>query len=141
MKELRIINNEHIKNYDKKYRTENKDKINLERRNRYKNNPQHNLKVKLRSRIRAALLGKVKSKHTMELLGCDIIFFQKYFEDLFTEGMCWEKVYNGEIHIDHIIPCDAFDLTNIEEQMLCFNYKNLQPLWHKDNLRKGVKIQ
>jgi len=44
---------------------------------------------------------------------------------------------NGEIHIDHIIPCEVFDLTIKEHQLVCFNYKNLQPLWSKDNLSKN----
>ena len=40
-------------------------------------------------------------------------------------------------HIDHIKPCASFDLTDVNQQMECFNYKNLQPLWAKDNLAKG----
>jgi hypothetical protein len=40
-------------------------------------------------------------------------------------------------HIDHIIPCSAFNLTDIEQQQKCFNYKNLQPLWQEENFRKG----
>jgi len=37
--------------------------------------------------------------------------------------------YNGkgmkEWHIDHIIPCDKFDLSDPKQQEECFNYKNL----------------
>jgi hypothetical protein len=57
---------------------------------------------------------------------------------MFTEGMSWDNY--GEWHIDHILPCSSFDLADIEQQKICFNYKNLQPLWAEDNLRKGAKI-
>jgi hypothetical protein len=63
---------------------------------------------------------------------------KNYLEKQFTCGMNWENM--GEWHIDHIIPCSSFDLTNIEQQMKCFHYSNLQPLWAKDNLSKSNKI-
>ena len=46
---------------------------------------------------------------------------------------------NPHAKIDHIIPCAAFDLTKPENQKKCFHYSNTQPLWAKDNLRKGDK--
>ena len=45
----------------------------------------------------------------------------------------------GEWHIDHIKPCSLFNLELEEEQLECFNYKNLQPLWAIDNIKKGNK--
>ena len=30
-----------------------------------------------------------------------------------------------------------FDLTREDHQMLCFNYRNLRPLWFTDNHSKG----
>lgn len=50
--------------------------------------------------------------------------------------MTWEN--HGEWHIDHIVP---LDLGNNEEEILQLNYyKNLQPLWAKENISKGNKI-
>ena len=57
----------------------------------------------------------------------------------FTEDMSWEAFRDGKIHIDHIVPCFAFDLTDEAEQKRCFHYTNLQPLWAKENLRKGTR--
>jgi hypothetical protein len=34
----------------------------------------------------------------------------------------------------------SFDLTDIEQQRLCFHFTNLQPLWKLDNLRKGTRM-
>jgi len=41
--------------------------------------------------------------------------------------MNWKN--HGDWHIDHIYPCSKFYLNDPEEQKICFNYKNLAPLW------------
>lgn len=96
----------------------------------------------LRARIRVAIKkGKgYKSEKTQELLGCDFETVKKHLEEQFKEGMSWENHGKNGWHIDHIIPCASFDLTDPEEQRKCFHYTNLQPLWAKDNLEKGDKI-
>jgi hypothetical protein len=43
-------------------------------------------------------------------------------------------------HIDHIIPCKAFDLTIPEQQRQCFHYTNLQPMFAMANLSKRARI-
>lgn len=43
-------------------------------------------------------------------------------------------------HIDHIIPCNAFDLSDESQQKKCFHFSNLQPLWAFENLSKGDRI-
>jgi hypothetical protein len=42
-------------------------------------------------------------------------------------------------HIDHIIPCKAFDFKKPQEIFLCFHWKNCQPMWGIDNMRKGAR--
>lgn len=82
----------------------------------------------------------VKADHTMDLLGCSPEFFKRHIESQFQEGMSWENQGKGGWHLDHIIPCDYFDLSDPEQQKICFNYKNLQPLWERDNLSKSNKL-
>jgi len=45
--------------------------------------------------------------------------------------------YGSVWHVDHIIPCDAFDLTRENEQLRCFNWRNLQPMFAAQNIAKG----
>lgn len=51
--------------------------------------------------------------------------------------MSWSNY--GDWHIDHIIPCAAFDLNDELEQKACFHYTNLQPMWAKENIQKSDK--
>ncbi|MBC8308209.1 MAG: hypothetical protein H8E55_72195 [Pelagibacterales bacterium] len=77
----------------------------------------------------------IKSKKTLDLLGCTIFKLKKHLKNKFKEGMTFENY--GKWHIDHIKPITAFDLSDISQQKKCFNYKNLQPLWAKENIRKS----
>jgi hypothetical protein len=92
----------------------------------------------LSTRIWWALRRKtVKSAQTLELIGCGVEELKRHLETHFLPGMSWDNY--GEWHIDHIRPCASFDLTDPAQQRACFNFKNLQPLWAKDNLSKGSK--
>ena len=128
----------------KKYRKENRDKIQKHNtqyeKQRKMVDPAFKLVKTLRTRLGSALKNQnaIKSDKTMELVGCTIPFLRGYLEAKFKDGMTWEN--HGEWHIDHIKPCASFNLLNEEEQYECFHYKNLQPLWASENLSKGDKI-
>lgn len=68
------------------------------------------------------------------------MILKKHLEKQFQNGMTWKNHTKDGWHIDHIIPCSFFDLSDPEQQKECFNYKNLQPLWAEDNLSKGNNI-
>ena len=102
----------------------------------YRHSTNAKLKASLRSRLYAFVKGKNK-KSSFEYVGCSIGELKKHLSFQFTEGMSWENY--GDWHIDHIKPCASFDLSIEEEKHKCFNYSNLQPLWAKDNLKKGTK--
>ena len=53
--------------------------------------------------------------------------------------MTWKNQGRFGWHIDHIVPCSKFDLSDPDQQKECFNYKNLQPLWAKENILKSNK--
>ena len=105
-------------------------------RKRYRSDPTYRLKQNLRNRVRSALKGKCKSAATEALLGICVDECRKYLEAPFTEGMSW----NSDIHIDHIVPCASFNLSDPEQQRRCFHWSNLQVLWWRENLEKSDKI-
>lgn len=73
----------------------------------------------------------------MQLVGCSVTDLKKHLEKQFQPGMSWDNWGNDGWHIDHIRPCSSFDLTDPAEQVKCFHYTNMQPLWATDNLKKG----
>lgn len=137
----RLKNKEKLKQKKKEYSTSEKEKEKARRRQSEKmSDIGFRIKKNLRGRVYVALKRGCKSISTMELLGCSVEEFRSYFESKFTIGMSWEKYLEGGIHIDHIIPCVAFDLTKEDQQKICFHYTNLQPLWATDNLKKGTSL-
>jgi hypothetical protein len=118
------------KEYMKNYRKEHKLKV-KEYRKKYRQTLIVKIKEYLRCRIWHALKGKCKSAQTMKLIGCSIDFFKQHLEKQFKKGMSWQNY--GQWHVDHIKQCWKFDLSKKSEQFKCFNYKNLRPLWAKEN--------
>jgi hypothetical protein len=94
-----------------------------------------NLATRLWWALRAKVCG---STNVLKLIGCSLPELRSHLQNQFLPGMSWDNY--GEWHIDHIRPCASFDLTKPEQQRECFNYRNLQPLWAVDNLKKGAKI-
>lgn len=143
-----------IKDYHKEWRGENKDKlreyqkhlyaknlhINREKRNSYikqkrDNDPLFKLRQNVRSRVKMFIRTSQisTSQNTNKLLGCNYETLKRHLESKFVDGMNWDNY--GEWHIDHIKP--LFLAKNEAELISLCNYKNLQPLWAKDNLIKG----
>jgi hypothetical protein len=124
--------------YYKNNKKLNKKKIKY-RNEVYAKDPYFRLYTCIRTRINKVIKNNIKCKKTLDLLGIpNLKFLKNYLESKFKPGMSWEK--RGLIHIDHIIPCASFNLTDQKQQIKCFHYSNLQPLWSHENLSKGAKI-
>ena len=139
-KNWRLKNLEHDKQIKKEWKAKNKNKINNNSMKLYYTDINHRIKHCYRNRIRLAIKNNQKSGHTLGLLGCTIPELKIYLEKQFTPEMNWDNYGRFGWHIDHIIPCDCFDLSDPVEQKQCFHYTNLQPLWWKDNLEKNNKL-
>lgn len=133
---------EHRRTVIQEWRKNHKEYLREYERNRIKT---RNFEVlpRLRIRVNRRIWVEFKRQNieqtlsAVELIGCSFPEFKKHIESLFTEGMSWDNYKRGGWQIDHIIPVSAFNLKDIEQQKKCFNYKNCQPLWEKENRAKS----
>lgn len=124
---------------------ENRERFNAgardRRRKRYSSDLQYRMEISLRRRLYMA----VKNNHSSGLavmdLGIRIPDFISYIESLFEDGMSWSNWGVHGWHLDHIIPISKFDLSDQGDVSRACHYTNIQPLWAKENLSKGAKVQ
>lgn len=106
---------------------------------RFASNPEAKMAAMLRRRILKALDGEVKSGSTYELLGCTWKHLRCHIESQFDAKMTWDN-HGKYWHLDHIVPLDAFDLSDPKQQRRACHWKNLQPLEAKENIRKKNRL-
>lgn len=125
---------------DREYRATNRIALQSKRRQRVQASPSLKIKSNLRARIWKSIkaYGGKKSCSTEQLIGTTTDQFMAWISSQFSENMNWTNY--GQWHIDHIIPCAAFDLTKRAQQLVAFNYQNLRPLWASANIRKGKRV-
>ncbi len=132
-------NKDQIKKRSLEWYEANKDHViarnNFYMAKRYESDGLYRTSRILRNLIRTRLKthGVEKKCRTTEILGADIKTVRAHIESKFISGMSWSN--HGEWHIDHIIPASW---AKTESELLELNhYKNLQPLWAKENISKG----
>jgi len=114
-------------------------------RSEYFNNKEKTIiRNRMSRRMRHALSGRQLSKkwiHIFDLVGYTIGELITHLESKFVEGMNWDNM--GEWHIDHIYPESKFNYNSTSDSSFieCWSLNNLQPLWAKDNLSKGSKVE
>ena len=127
-------------NWRDNYSAEELKAITAERARQYRaNNPRVRVDDRISSMIRQALKDKKDGKSWEKMVGYTKEDLYNHLESLFLEGMSWDNI--GEWHIDHIRPRSSFSYDCPDDQDFkdCWSLSNLQPLWAKDNLRKGRK--
>lgn len=104
-------------------------------------NGSHNHIKRICSRMiwRAIRLGHLKKQKTMNYFGCSTNDFRLHLQSRFKHGMNWNN-YGSVWEVDHIVPCDSFDLTKDYQVRLCNHYTNLQPMLKHLNRRKSNKF-
>jgi hypothetical protein len=108
-------------------------------KSRYDSDPLFAMMGRLRARVRGFLKNTsfTKTSTTKEITGCCGEELKIYIESRFQDGMSWSN--RNLWHIDHITPLSS--AKSIDEIIALCHYTNLQPLWAKDNLAKGCKLQ
>ncbi len=120
----------------RKWRRANRGRVNANQKRWIDKRPENRLALNLRKRLHEFYkqrIGKISG-----LIGCTPAFLRSHIEAQFKHGMTFGNY--GEWHIDHVIPCAVFNLSDPAQQRTCFHFTNLQPLWAKDNLSKGARI-
>ena len=108
---------------------------------RKKNHLPTRIREALKTRLSKSIKNGNKKNSIIKYLGCSVEDFKEYLESKFQPGMSWDNHGFYGWHIDHIRPLCSFNLENEEEVMAALHYTNLQPLWAKDNLKKGGKYE
>ncbi len=133
-------NIEKISEYQKIYHKieNNVNRRNQRRRYRRQTDNEYRIMCSLSSRI-TKLLKSNKTIKTNKLIGCSVEDFKKWLEFQFDTNMTWNN-YGNYWHIDHVVPCNSFNLEILDEQYTCFNWKNCRPLEKIKNIIKSDNI-
>lgn len=101
----------------------------------------HNrMKTRLRQSVARQLKKDGVKSITLSKLGYTPAMLVARLEETMPEGATWGDFMNGDLHIDHFIPCAAFDLS-IERHVRALNsLVNLRLMWAKENLAKNSKF-
>ena len=139
-KEFYRKNKDHVLAVCKSYRKRNADAIAKKAKEKLKSDPVAAITARLRHRIYLALrpCGAKKHASTLKLVGCSRKFLVAWIESQFPTGMGWHNRQSW--HVDHIVPCSAFDMTNAGQQRVAFHYLNLRPMWATENISKGSSL-
>lgn len=139
-KEYSKNNLEKVRKYQEQYHKleKNVKKRNERRFNRRQTNDEYRIYCNLISRI-TKLLKSNKNTSTAKLIGCNIKDFKLWIEYQFDTNMSWSN-YGNYWQIDHVIPCNSFNLIQIDEQHKCFHWSNCRPLEKIKNIQKSDNI-
>jgi len=83
--------------------------------------------------------GSKTDTKTLEYIGCSLEECRNHIEEKFDENMTWDNWDRKGWHLDHIRPCSSFNLTEENQRYVCFNWRNLRPIWWKENISKNDK--
>lgn len=93
----------------------------------------------LRSRLRKVIDRPGKRHSILDVIGCSRSYLISWLEGGFDDGMSWENQGEGW-HIDHVVPLSAVDVENESIAKIAWNWRNLRPLWSRDNISKGDRV-
>jgi len=97
--------------------------------------------INMRQRFREIMSG-VRESPTLgrwKLIGCSQDQLKSHLESGFKKGMSWAN-YGTRWHVDHIIPCAAFDHRDQNQIRQCWHWTNLRPLEAAKNIAKSDSI-
>ncbi|MFC5584473.1 hypothetical protein ACFPOD_05075 [Nitratireductor kimnyeongensis] len=149
------------KDADRQYYNDNREAIikratdwnkdNREKSREHSRNTQKKRRLTAKGRIEdtmssslyQAVKGAKSGRRWETLVGYTVEELMAHLESLFLPGMTWENYGRGGWHIDHKIPRSAFNYETPDhiDFRRCWSLDNLQPLWERDNIVKGNRLE
>ena len=125
----------------KKYNSQDRGKINEYVKNKMKTDINFKLASYMRNRLYKAYKAQNvrKTNKTFDSLGCSHSFFKNWIIHQLYGNMTLEN-YGSVWQIDHCLAIASFNLLDENDMKKGFNWINLRPLYVKDNIIKGDKI-
>ena len=101
----------------------------------------YKIATRMRTRFYNVFKQNIKSQAMLRLLGVGSVEdVWLHFERQFRDGMTRDN-YGAHWEVDHIRPCDSFDLSTPYGISKCFHISNMQPLEVSLNRRKSCSIK
>jgi len=122
---------EHVK----QWRDVNRERSNERSRNYRANNANTRISKNIHDRLNRILRRGCYSLRTEEILGIPKGIYLDWLSFYFENGMCFAN-YGSLWQIDLVIPASAYDLTNEQQLLACFNFRNIRPCLKSQNLAK-----
>jgi hypothetical protein len=97
------------------------------------------MKTRLRQVVQRQLKRTVAHSVTLSKIGYTPEMLVDHLAKTMPDGATWDDFFSGDLHIDHDIPCAAFDLSKKEHVMKAYSLSNLKLMWASDNLSKNSK--
>jgi hypothetical protein len=92
----------------------------------------------IRRLLRDRLIGR-SSKLAIKHLGCSLDELKRHLESQFERGMSWSNYGTHGWQIDHVVPLASSN--DYHKRLELHHYRNLKPLWAKQNQIKGSRTQ
>ena len=139
----RLTKNKKACDYQRMLKQERRDVVHANRRKyneKVKACPKRMLRKRLADYVRRYLKGHGTKKggSVMTYVGCSLDALKSQLETQFQPGMSWEN--RSEWHVDHVYPLRAVDPHDEFQLYGVCNWRNLRPMWARDNERKHGSV-
>lgn len=113
--------------------------VNVKQRQRALVDPAFRTNRAIRGSLICAIRANKQGRKWESILGYTLKDLRAHLAERFAPGMSWSNY--GEWHIDHVKPLSLFKITGLYCPVIkeAWALSNLQPLWAKDNIRKGAR--
>ncbi len=135
-KQYKSVNKEMVSEYNRTYNLEHREEIQKRQTAQHRKRRETDIQFKMSKKLRCSFTKFLNSKRKTvirDTVGCDLAEYKKWIEFNFDENMSWDN-YGEYWQIDHVLCIHLFDLTILDEQKICFNWKNTRPLNKIKNL-------